>query len=459
MLRVWAFIGLILQAAAVLQVKRCPPKNSKYGIVRKLKAFGSRSKGADRPLLEVVNFTHFQQEVTDRCLCKKGSFWNVDRQKCVPQGDVGFNCSAFPKDIWPSLCKDGYTCKDEVCTECGDEDNCKVGKMRHKATCAKEYDLSGQACVTLRVTVPPSVASATVTKSVTVHVEAAKNVTAEGSAEVTVSKTQKARAEAEATKKAVVEVEATDKAEVQVEASVSKTVERQNTQTAVVKATAKATGYAEAEKMGVKAATDAEAEGSSEKLGFGTATVAATKTASASAQASKEATVKSKGEEEASAKGEAEGSGSATVTKKVSGNFTVPVKAEANATKISTKTAKGEAQGRVTAEVCISAVEAKKAANKGTTKLMAEAVKQLHLNPQIPDVFLVQSMAANHCDKKDADFVQTKALEEVYKRAKAKGIELAYEDGVKKAKAKAIAAADDKEPTIGQRRTHDDKQH
>lgn len=136
----------------------------------------------DKPILKVVKKSGIEVEALDECHCGLGEFWHPAKQACVEQGGEGFDCTDLPKSMWPIACTDGLKCKadDSVsfCRDCNPNDHCQWGQDRHKQYCMKSYKLTGEACATIKATVPSTVVKVSLTKSVTVKAVASKEVPA-----------------------------------------------------------------------------------------------------------------------------------------------------------------------------------------------------------------------------------------------------------------------------------------
>lgn len=176
------------------------------------------------PLFKLVNKTSIQQIETSACLCPIGSFWHWRIHSCVKQGSWGYECGFFPGEHHHRVCMDGLKCEPvqnapdvyiyhgkfqgtagsfpASCRKCGSDDSCKVGEERHNEECLAAVDVTGEACATVRVTVPSVEATAEATKQHTATVDASKNdykATGTASAEFSATATKTATGVAEAT--------------------------------------------------------------------------------------------------------------------------------------------------------------------------------------------------------------------------------------------------------------------
>jgi len=177
-------------------------------------------------VFEVLNKTEIEKTNTSNCLCKLGFFWHWRIHQCVEQGGWGYECGFFPAEHHHRVCRDLLTCQKLP----GAEDNyvssgihegtaktfpascvfcnasagpCPKGEARHNEECLQELGLTGEACQTVRVTVPSS-ATASATKSHTATATA--TATEDGSeAEATEEKTATATHEASASANGIVE--------------------------------------------------------------------------------------------------------------------------------------------------------------------------------------------------------------------------------------------------------------
>eukprot|EP00933_Yihiella_yeosuensis_P025747 TRINITY_DN1998_c0_g1_i3.p1 TRINITY_DN1998_c0_g1~~TRINITY_DN1998_c0_g1_i3.p1 ORF type:complete len:559 (-),score=175.54 TRINITY_DN1998_c0_g1_i3:60-1736(-) len=138
--------------ATVLQVEEAPHKPF---VPWGGKASGMAA-GSTEPWVEMIKHTDILKTSEQKCICELGQYFNYKEQKCVPKEDVGFDCSSFPLKHHGVICKDGYTCKgaSPQCLKCEHGDYCTSGSTRHETGCLKENHMSGNACVTVEVTVP-----------------------------------------------------------------------------------------------------------------------------------------------------------------------------------------------------------------------------------------------------------------------------------------------------------------
>mmetsp|Transcript_70831 Transcript_70831/g.179299 ORF Transcript_70831/g.179299 Transcript_70831/m.179299 type:complete len:384 (-) Transcript_70831:383-1534(-) len=206
-------------------------------------------------MFEVLNKTKPETTLTTDCICPLGKFWHWRLHKCITQGAWGYECGFFPEEHKHRVCQDGLACKaiatadnynspgkfqgtarsrPATCVQCMAGDSCPTGEKRHQAHCAVEAKLTGDACVTVKITLPPKEVhvneelshTATATASATATAEA--TATASHTAEATASAQKSASAIAQATASAqavaklpggetqTVTAEATESAEAQV---------------------------------------------------------------------------------------------------------------------------------------------------------------------------------------------------------------------------------------------------
>jgi len=176
-------------------------------------------------MFEVLNKTEIKKTNTPNCLCKLGFFWHWRIHQCVQQGGWGYECGFFPAEHHHRVCQDHLSCQKLAgaedtyvssgiyegtaqtfpasCVPCNASAGpCPTGEARHNEECLQELSLTGEACQTVRVTVPSS-ATASVTKSHTATATVKAEV--EGSeAEATEEKTATATHEATASANGVV---------------------------------------------------------------------------------------------------------------------------------------------------------------------------------------------------------------------------------------------------------------
>lgn len=303
------------------------------------------SAALGEPILEVTDKTEIEQKTTSGCLCDMGYFWHWRVHQCIQQGAWGYECGFFPGEHHHRVCADGLVCErlrgaqdnyeshgkyhdtsgsfPASCQHCEDEDQCKYGEARQKEECLKEYALSGEACQTVKVTVPSSA-----TVSATVSHTAVGKAYADASAEATetVSHTASATATAEASHTSKQSHTATESASAK------------STATATESVTATATS----EQDGIKASATAEDSATVQQ----TESASVTKSATATEKASSTKTV------EASAEATAEAQATATAD----------VHHEERTEKTVTKshTASAESSGVAVNSACVSLEEAKK---------------------------------------------------------------------------------------------------
>jgi len=155
--------------------------------------------------LEVLENKSLTVREVKECLCHVGEFWHSRLNKCIKQGGWGYECGFFPREHHDRVCKDGLVCKPignkdtyishgmyrgtagsipATCVDCTPEDKCQTGEERHREDCLMESKLSGEACATVRVVLPPARASATATRSHTAQVNVTKEASANATAEV-----------------------------------------------------------------------------------------------------------------------------------------------------------------------------------------------------------------------------------------------------------------------------------
>lgn len=163
-----------------------------------------------QPHMEVVNKTEIQMGKNGTCLCDLGKFWHWRIHKCVEQGPWGYECGFFPAEHHHRVCVDNLKCQKTAdapdtytshglyhgtantfpasCVPCTPEDGCTTGEQRHSEECLASITLEGEACQTVRVTVPEVEATASATESHTSDVEgtdATKTATATEAATAT----------------------------------------------------------------------------------------------------------------------------------------------------------------------------------------------------------------------------------------------------------------------------------
>lgn len=190
-------------------------------------AGNGRNNGTDlEPKMEVLNKTEIQKETSSECLCELGAFWHWRIHRCVPQGAWGYECGFFPAEHHHRVCRDKLKCQKTAdapdtytshglyegtantfpasCAPCSKTDECEVGQKRHSEECLMKLTLSGEACQTVRVTVPAeatakateshtaAVNDTTKTASATHEATSTVNVTAESTACVTIEEVKKA---------------------------------------------------------------------------------------------------------------------------------------------------------------------------------------------------------------------------------------------------------------------------
>jgi len=169
-------------------------------------------------IFQVVSKTSPKQEESAECLCPVGQFWHGRLRECAEQGAWGYECGFFPQEHWHRVCQDQLKCQalgtqdhyhshgkfkgtansaPASCIRCSAADNCKVGMDRQKEECMIEHKLVGEACATVRITLPA--------REVEVNEEIAHTATVKAFAEAT--------AEAEAKVKLPGGTETSDKAE------------------------------------------------------------------------------------------------------------------------------------------------------------------------------------------------------------------------------------------------------
>lgn len=222
-------------------------------------ALAVQAIGDDDLVLQVTKKTSLESEDSSECLCKLGTFWHWRIHQCVKQGSWGYECGFFPAEHWHRVCQDNLKCeelegaednyhshgkfkgtadsKPASCKTCTKEDECKVGEARHEEDCIKQYSLSGEACATVKVTLPMT-AEATATKEVKVKVTESKNASAKATA------TASHKAEVTATAKDTAKPEGKEAVEVEAKATAQATAEKEATAeaTETVEATKSATG-------------------------------------------------------------------------------------------------------------------------------------------------------------------------------------------------------------------------
>lgn len=167
--------------------------SANFGIVSAAAAVPFTPKNVpDDVEFKILKATHLKTGEQSACLCPLGQFWHWRINKCIEHGGWGYECGFFPREHWHRVCKDGLTCKKlpetkdnyhshgiyrgewkakpATCLNCDKEDGCKYGMERHMEECVRKNDLSGEACATVRVTVPIT-AEATDTEKATVKVK------------------------------------------------------------------------------------------------------------------------------------------------------------------------------------------------------------------------------------------------------------------------------------------------
>jgi len=321
------------------------------------------SAALGEPILEVTNKTEIQQKTSSGCLCDMGYFWHWRIHQCIQQGAWGYECGFFPGEHHHRVCADGLVCErlrgaqdnyeshgkhhdtsnsfPASCQHCEDEDQCKYGEERQQEECLKEYALSGEACQTVKVTVP---SSATVS--------------------ATVSHTAVGKAYADASAKATETVSHTASATANAEATHTSKQSHTATESASAKSTATATESSKAtatsEQDGIKASSTAEGSATAQQ----TETASVTKSATATAEASSTKVV----EAQAEATAEAQATATADVHHEERSEKTV----------IKSYTANAESSGVAENSACVSLEEAKKELGlEGVDKVGAVLAQQI----------------------------------------------------------------------------------
>ncbi|CAE7317902.1 PNC1 [Symbiodinium pilosum] len=194
----WSAALLVLRVADAVLVRRMGDEPDKLRDVEAITPFGEKADGVSRPHLELVNKTGVLVKALDECICGFGTFWDSEGQKCVPQLTKGVTCGGFAQEDWPLACQDGLTCKlpadytgkedaaalkQAICLDCTANDKCQPGRQM----CQRVFAVSGQACATVKVTVPNAKATMSVTKNVTVKATSTKNAHAAAKETATVS--------------------------------------------------------------------------------------------------------------------------------------------------------------------------------------------------------------------------------------------------------------------------------
>eukprot|EP00933_Yihiella_yeosuensis_P070604 TRINITY_DN78737_c0_g1_i1.p1 TRINITY_DN78737_c0_g1~~TRINITY_DN78737_c0_g1_i1.p1 ORF type:complete len:582 (-),score=197.57 TRINITY_DN78737_c0_g1_i1:59-1804(-) len=229
------------------------------------------------PNVEMISKTDIVRKAEEKCICEVGTYFNIKEQACRKHEDVGFDCSSFPREHHRVLCQDGFTCKgtSPQCTACSKEDNCLSGAVRHNVNCLKENHLSGNACATLRVTVPAVTATGNAKVTETVESEGVADVSSTSSATATHTATETVAASATANGESKESVKVLEHVKSNAQMNVETTSDTGDKSHQIVEGGGIAVAQA-------KASAEAKAEGSAQRYGTSIATESrdATKTVS-----------------------------------------------------------------------------------------------------------------------------------------------------------------------------------
>eukprot|EP00933_Yihiella_yeosuensis_P051193 TRINITY_DN49065_c0_g1_i1.p1 TRINITY_DN49065_c0_g1~~TRINITY_DN49065_c0_g1_i1.p1 ORF type:complete len:567 (-),score=173.81 TRINITY_DN49065_c0_g1_i1:66-1766(-) len=177
--------------------------------------------GSSEPWIEMIKHTDIIRTPEEKCICELGQYFNFKDQRCRDLEDVGFDCSGFPKRHHAVICRDGYTCKgvNPQCRPCEHEDYCTSGSTRHDTNCLKENHMSGNACVTVEVTVPAVTVSETarVTETATSRSKKTLSSSATATASHSATETDQAFGKADADATESVKVLETGKSQAEME--------------------------------------------------------------------------------------------------------------------------------------------------------------------------------------------------------------------------------------------------
>mmetsp|Transcript_16651 Transcript_16651/g.29641 ORF Transcript_16651/g.29641 Transcript_16651/m.29641 type:complete len:515 (+) Transcript_16651:62-1606(+) len=393
------------------RVLRADALNSTVGAV------ALHARGEDDIVLKVIKQTSLNSEDGTECLCKLGTFWHWRIHQCVKQGPWGYECGFFPKEHWHRVCQDNLKCEPlenatdnyhshglhkgtaetapASCRSCTKEDGCKEGQTRHEEECLKQYTISGEACATVRVTLPMT-AEATATKEVTVKITESKNASAKATETAShtaeVSATAKAthegeEAEASASGKATAEHEATAEAtethEATKSATGSSTVTKKTKAQGVAEETACVTAEEVMKEMGldpkqkVGAVLAGKIVSKANEMAFERAAAAATAAAKAAglldAKEAAEQLAEAEAAEEARLKAEALARQAAGWEAEAGANEAAKAAASARAKEIAKEKAKLEAERLAHLEAEAAAAKAAAEKAEAAAKAAAEA--------------------------------------------------------------------------------------
>jgi len=381
-----------------------------------LKNATGKHAGEDDTLnFEVLENSSLQAQEHDECLCEQGEFWHWRLKQCIKQGGWGYECGFFPAEHHHRVCKDGLTCKPvgtkdpyishgvyegtagsvpASCVECTPEDKCKMGQERHEEECLREYKLSGEACVTVRVSLPPVSAEATATTSHTASASATKEATANATVQATPTTqvTANATASHEASAEKTEESTHTAKAEADAFAEVTKCMSAEEAM--------KMSGYKKDQRLGavltakITAAADARvfelAVAEAKRLAAEKGLLDAKASAKdlANAEASEKAKLKAKAAAEEAAAWEAEAGAKKTAQEEALSKAQEKAKGAADADAEAKAKADAEAKAKADAEAKAKAdAEAKaKADAEAAAKAKADAEAPPEPKTQAPAV-------------------------------------------------------------------------
>eukprot|EP00933_Yihiella_yeosuensis_P071842 TRINITY_DN80085_c0_g1_i1.p1 TRINITY_DN80085_c0_g1~~TRINITY_DN80085_c0_g1_i1.p1 ORF type:complete len:552 (+),score=196.84 TRINITY_DN80085_c0_g1_i1:131-1786(+) len=409
--------------------------------------------GSDEPQVEMIKHTDIIRKPEEKCICKVGTYFNFKEQGCLPHEDVGFECSSFPVQHHGVICKDGYTCKGAapVCSPCADSDNCLKGAVRHKVNCLKENHLSGNACVTVRVTLPAVTVKgkASVTEKVESEGKASVSATATATASHTATETDLATGRATAKRTESVHVLEKGKAEAQMDV-----VTREGSGDAVDRSSVKEGSISVAEG---NAKATASAEGTGKRYGTSIATEerTATKTVNLDYSASASKTASSSSEAEASSLGVSLGSAcvsapdavglakAGTVTKEgvVAGRVQLVGLKKAYELAVAMAMRKAKENGYKTAKGKAEAIARKEASETARSTAKADAAAAAYEKAQTDGQKEADKKAKGAAYAEAKQMAKAAAEESARKQAREKAQKYADEDADSEAKRRASAKA------------------
>merc|ERR1719253_1580849 len=159
----------------------------------------STSIDVQEPIFKVLEETSPTKSEAAECLCPIGKFWHWRLKSCIAQGPWGYECGFFPEEHHHRVCQDGLKCQKLAgaednyhshgihkgragtfpasCVPCK-EGECKTGEERHKEECLKRYEITGDACSTVQVSMPVTEFEVSATESYTASATEAREATA-----------------------------------------------------------------------------------------------------------------------------------------------------------------------------------------------------------------------------------------------------------------------------------------